>query len=1006
MITHMNSSNVLKGSFISLVGIISLTFMASFAFADTVTVTEGSLQGWAESSASGGSAQIVLDSSHSGLGALELITTSDVNSVTHYTLSENIALSDISQLSYDTKVVSAADATNGNATMRINISYVATSTGDTVTDQLMFEPYYNGFSGSTDWNTWTITSTTGKLWSNNNLTYNGLGGVSAGSYASNFTLADVLHDYPDAQVTGVVISMGTWNVSQDVLADNVNVTTSTDSTTYNFEPDTSSLISNDQGQYFATLQDAIDGTAAGTVTLGSDITTTEQVTIDHAITIEGNGKTLSPNFTQSGDAGTNNAAIGIIGAPATVTIKDLTIDGTNGTSLHGINVYESAGVFLQSVTIKNNDQAALNVNGSSVSAESLNTSGNGWGSVDVDPGSGVTMPSIFNLDSASSLGDVTQIWSDGGHVSGGSPTVTVNADGYDKYLVGGTDDSYVWSNSTPKGATIQGDPANTLYSTIQSAIDASADGDQINVGAGTYAENVTTLKSLTIIGAGADVTSIVPTSGHYAFQIPTDADHPFSGHLTLQGFTLGSPTGYGFSANSGTPNNSYYNSDINLKDIVIDGAKIGIVFNSTNGATLDNVAVKNVADFNGLGALELTGVANLEVTNSSFTDNAKAIRIQSTSTSTDPGFGYGANGPITITDTTFVGNTQDIDDQSADTQFSLSGNQYGHVDVTGTTTTETTSSGDITMEIQPRTVVTGPEGWDGIVNPPTETTSFTLTPDSGFTADAVVAIEVGSPDTALTFDTPVKLTFAGQADKLVGWSRNGTFQPITATCDSSTNPTLGEGADCKVSSDGSGNLVVWTKHFTAFVVYTQTAIPTSSGSSGGSSGGGGNGPIVGGGGGGGGSTAVALPNNGGAAPTTGTTNTGSTGTGSTGQVLGAATYNFAVDLTIGSRGADVVELQKELIAMGFSIPALTSGSATYGYFGTQTRSAVAAYQKAHSITPAVGYFGPITRASFNAGTTPTMTDEQRSLLLVQLTQQLATLQARLNELKAASSTAQ
>ncbi|MDB5264881.1 MAG: Penicillin-resistant dd-carboxypeptidase-like protein [Parcubacteria group bacterium] len=75
---------------------------------------------------------------------------------------------------------------------------------------------------------------------------------------------------------------------------------------------------------------------------------------------------------------------------------------------------------------------------------------------------------------------------------------------------------------------------------------------------------------------------------------------------------------------------------------------------------------------------------------------------------------------------------------------------------------------------------------------------------------------------------------------------------------------------------------------------------------------------------------------------------------------------FSRDLTIGSTGADVTALQAWLIAKGFSIPAGATG-----YFGMQTKAALAAYQAANAIAPAVGYFGPITRAKVNAagGTT-------------------------------------
>lgn len=82
----------------------------------------------------------------------------------------------------------------------------------------------------------------------------------------------------------------------------------------------------------------------------------------------------------------------------------------------------------------------------------------------------------------------------------------------------------------------------------------------------------------------------------------------------------------------------------------------------------------------------------------------------------------------------------------------------------------------------------------------------------------------------------------------------------------------------------------------------------------------------------------------------------------------SASVTFTRDLTIGSTGSDVTALQNWLITKGFAI----SAGAT-GYFGSQTQAALAAYQAANGITPAAGYFGPVTRAKVNAsaGTTGT-----------------------------------
>jgi hypothetical protein len=73
-------------------------------------------------------------------------------------------------------------------------------------------------------------------------------------------------------------------------------------------------------------------------------------------------------------------------------------------------------------------------------------------------------------------------------------------------------------------------------------------------------------------------------------------------------------------------------------------------------------------------------------------------------------------------------------------------------------------------------------------------------------------------------------------------------------------------------------------------------------------------------------------------------------------------------LSIGSTGAEVTCLQQALIADGYSIPAGATG-----YFGTETQAAVAAWQKAAGVSPAAGYFGPISHAAWTSSTTTVTT---------------------------------
>lgn len=80
--------------------------------------------------------------------------------------------------------------------------------------------------------------------------------------------------------------------------------------------------------------------------------------------------------------------------------------------------------------------------------------------------------------------------------------------------------------------------------------------------------------------------------------------------------------------------------------------------------------------------------------------------------------------------------------------------------------------------------------------------------------------------------------------------------------------------------------------------------------------------------------------------------------------------SYTRDLTLGSTGADVVALQSFLESKGhLTIPAGTSK----GYFGALTQSALAKYQAAVMISPAAGYFGPMTRAKVSGDCSTTGT---------------------------------
>ncbi len=78
---------------------------------------------------------------------------------------------------------------------------------------------------------------------------------------------------------------------------------------------------------------------------------------------------------------------------------------------------------------------------------------------------------------------------------------------------------------------------------------------------------------------------------------------------------------------------------------------------------------------------------------------------------------------------------------------------------------------------------------------------------------------------------------------------------------------------------------------------------------------------------------------------------------------------FVNNMHIGTRGGDVLLLQKYLDKNGFIVSKTGAGSLgnETTMFGFKTRAALIRYQKSRNISPAVGYFGPKTRAEINIG---------------------------------------
>ncbi|MFV0441924.1 MAG: S-layer homology domain-containing protein [Lachnospirales bacterium] len=170
---------------------------------------------------------------------------------------------------------------------------------------------------------------------------------------------------------------------------------------------------------YETLQEAVDVAENGaTITITENVTidVSEDTLIDGAdlgvifinnknLTIEGKGNTI----TVDGDLVNGVTSFIQVSGAADVTISDLTLKNESDVK-HGIHVYESNAT-LENVTVSGFKGTALTVNGSTVTATGFNTSGNGWGAVNVTKGKVVTKDPNFTLVSGS-LGEDSKIWTD------------------------------------------------------------------------------------------------------------------------------------------------------------------------------------------------------------------------------------------------------------------------------------------------------------------------------------------------------------------------------------------------------------------------------------------------------------------------------------------------------------------------------------------------------------------------------------------------------------------
>lgn len=198
------------------VAMVPLAPQIAGAVSSTITVSPSNLNGWANSASSGASINFVHYSSNVGSGALKFITPSDVNGSARTTKTVDLKLSEVTELTYDSK--KEAGSSEAAVAFRLGLDTDGNGSEDL---PIVYEPYYNftahnpasaNAAITSDWQTWDVLN--GKFWGPWN---------PAGGYPTNKTLAELTADFPEARIVRISLGVGTYNADWIVYADNVVV---------------------------------------------------------------------------------------------------------------------------------------------------------------------------------------------------------------------------------------------------------------------------------------------------------------------------------------------------------------------------------------------------------------------------------------------------------------------------------------------------------------------------------------------------------------------------------------------------------------------------------------------------------------------------------------------------------------------------------------------------------------------------------------------------------------